>query len=84
MWMRERTCSAGGDGGGLHVQRRLGDVNEVAVKLDCSPKTVRRLADAGKVPGRVRLGRLVKFDLYVIDQWIKQGCPPLHRFAKAA
>ena len=65
-----------------HSGRRLGNVDDVAANLGCSPKTVRRLADAGKIPGLVRLGRLVKFDLHVIDQWIEQGCPALHRFVR--
>jgi predicted DNA-binding transcriptional regulator AlpA len=61
-------------------QRQLGDVKADAGMLDVSPKTVRRLADAGKIPGRCRLGRLLKFDLSQVSNWIAQGCPPLHRF----
>jgi len=62
---------------------RLGDVNAVALKLTLSSKTIRRMTDAGKMPGVIRLGRLLRFDLDLIDQWIDQGCPPLHRFNRA-
>jgi excisionase family DNA binding protein len=65
------------------VTARLGDVNAAALKLNLSAKTIRRMADAGKVPGVIRLGRLLRFDLGLIDQWIDQGCPPLHRFNRA-
>jgi len=66
------------------VIARLGDVNVVAVKLNLSAKTVRRMADAGKMPGVIRLGRLLRFDLDLIDRWIDQGCPALHRFSRTA
>lgn len=69
---------------GSNMGRRLGDVPYVATWLHCSQKTIRRLSDEGKIPGRVRLGRLVRFDLNVVDQWIAQGCPPPHRFMKGA
>ena len=65
------------------VTARLGDVNAAALKLDLSAKTIRRMADAGKMPGVIRLGRLLRFDLDLMDQWIDQGCPPLHRFNRA-
>ena len=59
---------------------RLGDVKTAALMLDLSAKTIRRMADAGKMPGVIRLGRLLRFDLDLIHRWIDQGCPPLHRF----
>jgi excisionase family DNA binding protein len=63
---------------------RLGDVNTAALKLNLSAKTIRRMADAGKMPGVIRLGRLLRFDLCLLDRWIDQGCPPLHRFSRTA
>jgi excisionase family DNA binding protein len=66
----------------MTVTARLGDVNAAALKLDLSAKTIRRMADAGKMPGVIRLGRLLRFDLDLIDRWIDQGCPPLHRFSR--
>jgi excisionase family DNA binding protein len=59
---------------------QLGDVVAVAAVLNCSTKTVRRMVDAGRIPGVLRLGRLLRFDLTILSQWIQQGCPPVHRF----
>jgi excisionase family DNA binding protein len=62
-------------------QRRLGDVPDVATILKTSTKTVRRLIDAGKLPGVCRIGaKLIRVDLDILDRWIAQGCPALHRF----
>jgi len=66
----------------VEVNRRLGDVKAAGIKLNLSVKTIRRMADGGKLPGVIRLGRLLRFDLDLIDCWIDQGCPPLHRFSK--
>jgi excisionase family DNA binding protein len=55
--------------------RKLGDVKIVAEKLDCSPRHVYRLADAGKMPAPIKLGSLVRWDLEEIDRWISAGCP---------
>jgi predicted DNA-binding transcriptional regulator AlpA len=55
--------------------RRLGDVQAVAVKCDCSPRHVYRMSDAGRMPAPLRLGALVRWDLDAIDQWIAAGCP---------
>ena len=61
-------------------RRRLGDVKEVATLTKLGEKTIRRMVDVGKLPGTIRLGRLLRFDLDAIDRWIDQGCPPLYRF----
>jgi predicted DNA-binding transcriptional regulator AlpA len=55
--------------------RKLGDVNAVATKCDCSPRHVYRLADSGRMPAPLRLGALVRWDLDEIDRWIAAGCP---------
>jgi excisionase family DNA binding protein len=61
---------------------RLGDVADVAIITKTSAKTVRRLIDAGKLPGVCRIGaKLIRVDLAVLDRWISQGCPPLSRFS---
>lgn len=59
---------------------QLADVAGVADILNCSTKTVRRMVDAGKIPGVIRLGRLLRFDLAVLSRWSGQGCPPPGRF----
>ena len=50
-------------------------VEEVAAILKCSPRTVYRLADAGKVPPPCRLGALVRWPANVVQSWISEGCP---------
>ena len=61
--------------------RQLGDVQAVADKLTCSPRHVYRLSDAGRMPGPVKLGALVRWDLDAIDQWIADGCPSMRKAA---
>jgi excisionase family DNA binding protein len=46
---------------------------DVADLLQCSAKSVERMADA--IPGRIRFGRLVRFDRAAVMQWITSGCP---------
>ena len=55
--------------------RKLGDVNVIAKKCDCSSRHIYRLTDAGRMPTPVRLGALVRWDLETIDRWIADGCP---------
>jgi len=51
------------------------DIHSVAKLLGCSPRHVRRLADAGKMSRPVKLGALVRWNRQVIENWIKEGCP---------
>ena len=48
--------------------RKLGDVRAVAEKLDCSPRHIYRMADAGRMPAPLRLASLVRWDLEKIDR----------------
>jgi len=50
-------------------------VDEVAAILKCSPRTVYRLADAGRIPPPYRLGGLVRWRADIVKAWIGQGCP---------
>ncbi|MFN3192214.1 MAG: helix-turn-helix transcriptional regulator [Aureliella sp.] len=61
-----------------HMQSLL-DVEDVAARLKCSSRSVRRLADAGKMPAPVRLGSMLRWPIAVIDEWIGEGCPPVSR-----
>ena len=61
--------------------RKLGDVRAVAEKLDCSPRHVYRMADAGRMPSPLRLASLVRWDLEEIDRWIADGCPSTRKGA---
>lgn len=55
--------------------RALMTVKQVAAVLNCSPRHLRRLADRGAMPQPVRVGKLVRWRRYEIQQWIDAGCP---------
>ena len=55
------------------------DVRAVAVLLDCSPRHVYRLADAGRMPAPLRVGALVRWRRSDIEDWIAAGCPTKRR-----
>jgi predicted DNA-binding transcriptional regulator AlpA len=61
------------------------DVQAVARLLDCSPRHVYRLADAGRMPPPSRLGALVRWRLHgpggLLD-WIERGCKPVRAAGK--
>ena len=50
-------------------------VDGVATLLACSPRSVRRLADQGKVPRPVRIGGMVRWPRAAIEKWCAEGCP---------
>lgn len=50
-------------------------VHGVAALLACSPKTVYRLVDRGRIPRPVRLGGLMRWPKPQFEQWIAEGCP---------
>jgi excisionase family DNA binding protein len=52
------------------------DVRAVAALLNCSPRHVYRLSDAGHMPRPVRLGALVRWRREEIDAWLADGCRP--------
>jgi len=51
------------------VDKKVLDLNEVAALLDAHPKTVRLMAQAGKIPA-FRVGRLWRFSAQRIHEWI--------------
>jgi excisionase family DNA binding protein len=55
------------------------DVNAVASLLGTSSRTVRRLADWGRMPRPISLGRMVRWQRSVIEEWISEGCPKMER-----
>ena len=55
------------------------DVQTVAALLDCSPRHVYRLHDAGKMPAAVRVGALVRWRRSDLDAWLAAGCKPVRR-----
>lgn len=50
-------------------------VQDVATLLNCSSRTVYRLADSGRMPRPVKLGALVRWSKAAVEQWIAAGCP---------
>ncbi len=58
------------------------DVRAVAAMLQCSPRHVYRLSDAGKMPPPVRLGGIVRWSRQRLEEWLRQGCPTLRHIAK--
>lgn len=50
------------------------DVRAVGAMLCCSWRTVYRLADAGKLPRPVKVGRLTRWRKDLIEAFILNGC----------
>jgi excisionase family DNA binding protein len=59
---------------------QLLDVRAVAALLDCSPRHVYRLADAGRMPPPVRLGTLVRWRRQDLAAWLDGGCKPYRTY----
>jgi excisionase family DNA binding protein len=51
--------------------RRLVSIKEAAVYIGLSPYTLYTMVSQRRIPF-VKMGRLVKFDLELLDKWIKQ------------
>ena len=50
-------------------------VDDIAKLMKCSPKHIRRMADAGRMPRAVKFGSLHRWNRKIIEQWIADGCP---------
>jgi len=53
-------------------------VDKVAELLACSPSTVYRLADSGRLPCPRKIGHLVRWSVGEIKTWVHEGCPKQH------
>ncbi len=58
------------------------DMHAVAGLLACSKRHVFRLADAGRMPRAIRIGRLVRWRRADLQEWINAGCPTQSRGAQ--
>ena len=47
----------------------------LARALNCSPRSIRRLADQGSVPRPVKIGGLLRWPREAVERWIADGCP---------
>lgn len=54
-------------------RRRLGTVDDVLAVLPLPKSSLYDLARYGRMPGVVRVGRRLLFDLDVLDTWIGEG-----------
>jgi excisionase family DNA binding protein len=61
---------------------QLLDVRAVAAILNCSARTVYRLADGGLMPRPRKLGSLVRWSKSEIEAWIAAGCPQVRTKSK--
>ena len=59
------------------------NVRAVAKLLDCSPRHIYRLSDAGRMPKPMKLGQLVRWRRAELMSWLDAGCPPV-RTARGA
>jgi excisionase family DNA binding protein len=59
------------------------DIRAVAQLLDCSPRHVYRLSDAGRMPAPLKLGALVRWSRQSIEGWIANGCKPCRQAGRA-
>jgi excisionase family DNA binding protein len=53
------------------------DVHSVAALLNCSPRHVYRMSDAGRIPRPVRIGALVRWSRQTLENWVSSGCPSM-------
>ena len=61
----------------MNPEAELLDVKQVATMLSCSSCHVYRLAERGALPGRIKLGNLVRWPRAEIAAWIAGGCRPI-------
>jgi predicted DNA-binding transcriptional regulator AlpA len=54
---------------------------QVAERIQKSEKTVQRMTRSGAIPPPLTLGRELRWEVDVIEDWIAKGCPkqPLNR-----
>jgi len=69
-----RTCKSGGKLSHAGPASALLTVDDVAAILNCSSRTVRRLADTGTLPVPLRLNSLSRWRRSDIEDFIANGC----------
>jgi excisionase family DNA binding protein len=61
------------EAGKRHTRRRLGTIDDVRAIVPLPKSSLYDLARYGKLPGVVRVGRRLLFDLDQLDQWLTAG-----------
>ena len=59
----------------IKVEKMLINIRDIAIILDVSERTVRRMNDAGRLPEPIQLGGLLKWKKSSIYDWIDLNCP---------
>ncbi len=59
------------------VEWAMWTAEEIARLVNCSPRTVHRLADEGVIPQPVRIGGMLRWRRPDIEGWIERGCPKI-------
>lgn len=54
-------------------------MHDLAVLLQLSRRTIKRMTAEGMIPGVCRLNRCVRFDRRAIEKWVADGCPAPRR-----
>jgi excisionase family DNA binding protein len=57
---------------GEHMAERMLTLREVSDYLNVNPATVRRLVKSGQLRA-IRVGRDMRFEVRVVDQWVAAG-----------
>ena len=57
---------------GEHMAERMLTLREVSAYLNVNPATVRRLVRSGQLRS-IRVGRDLRFEVRVVDQWVAAG-----------
>lgn len=61
------------------MEQKLIKAQYVADLLGCSARHVCRMAEMGKMPAAIRVGRIVRWNQQEIHEWIAAGCPEPQR-----
>lgn len=58
--------------------------NGLATALGISRSMVHKLRSAGQLPAPIRLGRCLRWDSSLIEDWIADGCPNPERWERGS
>ena len=55
------------------MEKEFFTVRSLAKYIDMSEQTAYKLAREGAIPGRIKVGRSVRFNKAVVVEWLKNG-----------
>jgi excisionase family DNA binding protein len=50
-------------------------IEQAAIITSYSIRTLKRLVASGEIPGVTRVGRCLRFNRKLVEEWIADGCP---------